>query len=108
MSSKHLSGDVNYAWPTAEVAVMGAKGAVEVLYSKEAQALPEAGRTTFLLEKEREYNENFANPYVAAQRGYVDDIILPSETRRKVIQSLVRLRNKAELRPLKKHGNIPL
>jgi propionyl-CoA carboxylase beta chain len=108
MSSKHLSGDVNYAWPTAEVAVMGAKGAVEVLHSREVEAVPEAERNSFLVEREREYNENFANPYVAAQRGYVDDIILPSETRKKVIQSFLRLKNKAELRPMKKHGNIPL
>lgn len=108
MSSKHLSGDVNYAWPTAEVAVMGAKGAVEVLYSKDAEARPEAERHAFLLEREKEYNENFANPYIAAQRGYVDDIILPSETRKRIIQSFLRLKNKAESRPLKKHGNIPL
>jgi methylmalonyl-CoA decarboxylase subunit alpha len=109
MSSKHLRGDVNYAWPSAEIAVMGAKGAVEVLYAREANSLPTAHeRADFLAKKEREYEQNLANPYVAASRGYVDDVIMPSETRPRIILSLQRLQNKVQHLPPKKHGNIPL
>ncbi|MBU0966106.1 MAG: acyl-CoA carboxylase subunit beta [Proteobacteria bacterium] len=106
MSSKHLRGDVNYAWPTAEIAVMGAKGAVEVLYGREAKSAknPEA----FLAQRELEYAETVANPYVAAKRGYVDDIIEPARTRFRIIKALGMLKNKRDTNPMKKHGNIPL
>jgi acetyl-CoA carboxylase carboxyltransferase component len=106
MSSKHLRGDVNYAWPTAEIAVMGAKGAVEVLYGREAK---NAGNPdAFLAEREKEYAETVANPYVAAKRGYVDDIIEPARTRFRIIKALGMLKNKRDTNPMKKHGNIPL
>jgi propionyl-CoA carboxylase beta chain len=106
MSSKHLRGDMNYAWPTAEIAVMGAKGAVEVLYGREAKNTknPEA----FLAQREQEYAETVANPYVAAKRGYVDDIIEPARTRFRIIKALGMLKNKRDTNPMKKHGNIPL
>ena len=107
MSSKHLRGDINYAWPTAEIAVMGAKGATEVLYAKEASKDPE-NREAFLQSKGEEYLKNFANPYVAAKRGYVDDIIQPSRTRFRIIKALTMLENKCDRNPPKKHGNIPL
>ncbi len=106
MSSKHLKGDVVYAWPTAEIAVMGAKGAVEVLYSKEAKA--SENPTEFLKEKEQEYAKQFCNPYLAAKRGYVDDIIVPSRTRFRIIKSLEMLKHKRDSIPMKRHGNIPL
>jgi methylmalonyl-CoA decarboxylase subunit alpha len=106
MSSKHLRGDINYAWPTAEIAVMGARGAVGVLYGKDAQKAPDP--SAFLAEKEKEYQDAVANPYVAAQRGYVDDIIEPSKTRARIIKSLGLLQNKRDTNPMKKHGNIPL
>ena len=107
MSSKHLRGDINYAWPTAEVAVMGAKGATEVLYGREASQDPK-NKKTFLAEKEEAYAKNFANPYIAAKRGYVDDIIQPSRTRFRIIRALIMLENKQDTNPPKKHGNIPL
>ncbi|MGO9378768.1 MAG: carboxyl transferase domain-containing protein, partial [Dissulfurispiraceae bacterium] len=106
MSSKHLRGDINYAWPTAEIAVMGARGAVGVLYGKDAQKAPDP--SAFLAEKEKEYQDAVANPYVAAQRGYIDDIIEPSKTRARIIRSLGLLQNKRDTNPMKKHGNIPL
>lgn len=106
MSSKHLRGDINYAWPTAEIAVMGARGAAGVLYGKDAQKAPDP--RAFLAEKEKEYQDTVANPYVAAQRGYIDDIIEPSKTRARIIRSLELLRNKRDTNPMKKHGNIPL
>ena len=106
MSSKHLRGDMNYAWPTAEIAVMGAKGAVEVLYGREAK---NAGNPdAFLAEREKEYAETVSNPYVAAKRGYVDDIIEPARTRFRIIKALGMLKNKRDTNPMKKHGNIPL
>jgi propionyl-CoA carboxylase beta chain len=106
MSSKHLRGDINYAWPTAEIAVMGAKSAVEVLYGKEAKESvdPEA----YLLEKEREYEEAMVNPFIAAKRGYIDDIIEPARTRFRIIKALQLVKNKRDRNPMKKHGNIPL
>jgi methylmalonyl-CoA decarboxylase subunit alpha len=107
MSSKHLRGDINYAWPTAEIAVMGAKGATEVLYAREASKNADS-KDTFLKEKEDEYGKNFANPYIAAKRGYVDDIIQPSRTRFRIIRALIMLENKQDTNPPKKHGNIPL
>jgi propionyl-CoA carboxylase beta chain len=106
MSSKHLRGDMNYAWPTAELAVMGAKGAVEVLYGREAQKDddPEA----FLQKKEQEYADAVLNPYIAAKRGYIDDIIEPARTRFRIIKALQLTKNKRDHNPPKKHGNIPL
>jgi propionyl-CoA carboxylase beta chain len=102
MSSKHLRGDINYAWPTAEIAVMGAKGAVEIIFRAEAGD-PEA-----LAAREAEYKDRFANPFVAAQRGYIDDVIMPHGTRRRVVKALKSLRNKQLSNPWKKHDNIPL
>ena len=106
MSSKHLRGDINYAWPTAEIAVMGAKGAAEVLYGR--QARESDNPAAFLNQKEEEYHDTVANPYVAAQRGYIDDIIVPSLTRSRIIRALGLLQNKRDTNPMKKHGNIPL
>ena len=106
MSSKHIRGDVNYAWPSAEIAVMGPKGAVEIIFKKEIEAAKDPNKA--LAEKEREYREKFANPYVAAERGYVDEIIEPQQTRPKLIRSLEMLDTKVDTNPRKKHGNIPL
>ncbi len=102
MASKHIRGDVNYAWPSAEIAVMGAKGAVEIIFRKEAGD-PEA-----LAAREAEYKERFANPFVAASRGYIDDVIMPHGTRRRLIRALRTLKNKQQSNPWKKHDNIPL
>jgi len=106
MASKHLRTDFNYAWPTAEIAVMGAEGAVNILYKREIERAddPAAMRA----EKVAEFREKFANPYVAAEKGYVDEVILPRTTRRKLIQALATLEGKRETLPRKKHGNIPL
>ena len=106
MSSKHVRGDINYAWPTAEIAVMGPEGAVNVIFKKEIDeaADPEAARQQLI----EEYREKFANPYVAAARGYIDDVIMPAETRPKLIIALEMLKNKRDTNPPKKHGNIPL
>jgi len=104
MSSKHLRGDINYAWPTAEIAVMGAKGAVEVLYKNNNHG----DREAFFAEKEKEYQELVANPLVAAKRGYIDDIIEPANSRSRIIRALELLKNKKDSNPVKKHGNIPL
>jgi propionyl-CoA carboxylase beta chain len=106
MSSKHIRGDVNYAWPSAEIAVMGPKGAVEIIFRKEIQAAEDADKAT--VKKVEEYREKFANPYVAAERGYIDEIIEPQNTRLKLIRSLEMLENKVDTNPRKKHGNIPL
>ena len=102
MSSKHLRGDVNYAWPTAEIAVMGAKGAVEIIFRREA------GDPDKIAARTKEYEENFANPYVAAKKGYIDDIIMPHNTRRRIAVSLRTLKGKQLSNPWKKHDNIPL
>ncbi|MCK9208217.1 MAG: methylmalonyl-CoA carboxyltransferase, partial [Salinivirgaceae bacterium] len=109
MSSKHLRGDINYAWPTAEIAVMGGKGAVEVLYGSELSKIqdPEE-RAEFAKTKDDEYREKFANPYVAAQYGYIDDIIEPRNTRFRIIRALQSLATKKVLNPPKKHSNLPL
>lgn len=106
MSSKFLGADINYAWPTAEIAVMGPKGAVNILYSDELDAAddPEARRQELI----DEYRDEFANPYIAADRGYIDDVIEPQETRPRLIDDLEMLRSKRESTPDKKHGNIPL
>ncbi|HOG20354.1 MAG TPA: acyl-CoA carboxylase subunit beta [Salinivirgaceae bacterium] len=109
MSSKHLRGDLNYAWPTAEIAVMGPKGAIEVLYSSELKKIEdEAEKNKFLEEKEKEYIEKFANPYVAAKYGYIDDVIEPRNTRFRVIRALQSLATKRGSNPPKKHSNLPL
>jgi propionyl-CoA carboxylase beta chain len=106
MNSKHIGADMNYAWPTAEIAVMGAKGASEIIFKKEiAEAEDPAGK---LKEKEKEYADLFANPYTAAERGFIDEVIEPRETRRKLIKSFAMLENKVQRRPRRKHGNIPL
>ena len=97
MSSKHLKGDVNYAWPSAEIAVMGAKGAVEIIF-----------RGKDIEEKTLEYQDRFANPLLAAQRGFVDDIIDPATTRQRLCEDLDLLSTKKLDRPWRKHGNIPL
>jgi propionyl-CoA carboxylase beta chain len=106
MSSKHLRGDMNYAWPSAEIAVMGAKGASGVLYGRAAAKAEDPA--AFLAQKEKEYQDKVSNPYVAAQRGYIDDIIEPARTRTRIINALGLLQNKRDTNPMKKHGNIPL
>jgi propionyl-CoA carboxylase beta chain len=102
MSSKHLRGDLNYAWPTAEIAVMGAKGAVEIIFRKDI------GDPDKIAERTREYEERFANPFVAASKGFIDEVIMPHSTRRRVAMGLRKLRNKQLENPWKKHDNIPL
>ncbi len=106
MSSKHLRGDINYAWPTAEIAVMGPSGAIEVLYGKEMAAA--ADPAAFAAEKEKEYRDAFANPYNAAKYGYIDDVIEPRNTRFRIIRALQQLANKKLTNPAKKHDNLPL
>jgi propionyl-CoA carboxylase beta chain len=106
MSSKHIRGDYNVAWPTAELAVMGPKGAVEILFRREIAGTPDPQRA--LDAKIAEYREKFAHPYIAAGRGYIDDIIDPRETRPRLIDALDTLRSKRDRNPPKKHGNIPL
>ncbi|MFM8741338.1 MAG: acyl-CoA carboxylase subunit beta [Cytophagales bacterium] len=106
MNSKHIGADMNYAWPTAEIAVMGAKGAAEIIFKKEISeaANPEAK----LAEKVEEYTKKFATPFRAAQRGYIDEVIMPEQTREKLIRAFQMLENKVAVLPKKKHGNIPL
>ena len=106
MCCKQLRGDMNYAWPTAEIAVMGGAGAVEVLYAKEAKEAPDPAQ--FMAEKEAEYTKLFANPYNAAKYGYIDDVIEPRNTRFRIIRALQQLQTKKLTNPAKKHGNIPL
>jgi propionyl-CoA carboxylase beta chain len=106
MSSKHIRTDVNYAWPTAEIAVMGAEGAVNILYRRELETAADVA--TARAAKIAEYREKFANPYVAAQRGFVDEVIAPRHTRSKLISALATLDTKRDKNPPKKHGNIPL
>jgi acetyl-CoA carboxylase carboxyltransferase component len=109
MSSKQLRGDINYAWPTAEIAVMGAEGAVEVLYSREISAEKDPDKLAEVLaEKKKEYNDLFTNPYVAARYGYIDDVIEPRNTRFRVIRALQQLQTKKLQNPPKKHDNLPL
>lgn len=107
MSSKHLRGDINYAWPSAEIAVMGAGGAAEILFAKEIQKNPEKAQELLQAHSE-EYAEKFANPYEAAKRGYIDAVILPQRTRFRICNALVMLEGKQDSNPRKKHGNIPL
>ncbi len=106
MSPKHLRGDMNYSWPTGEIAVMGASGAAGVLYGRKAKTMEQPKE--FIAEKEAEYQDKVANPYVAASRGYIDDIIEPSTTRTRIIKALQLTQNKRDTNPMKKHGNIPL
>lgn len=106
MNSKHIGCDMNFAWPSAEIAVMGAKGAAEIIFKNEIAKADDPQAK--LAEKEASYKEQFANPYEAAARGFVDEVIRPSDTRIKLIHALEMLRNKAEQLPRKKHGNIPL
>jgi acetyl-CoA carboxylase carboxyltransferase component len=109
MSCKQLRGDINYAWPTAEIAVMGADGAVEVLYSKEIAAEKDPEKVVAVKEeKKNEYNDLFTNPYVAARYGYIDDVIEPRNTRFRVIRALQQLQTKKLQNPAKKHDNLPL
>lgn len=106
MNSKHIGADMNFAWPSAEIAVMGARGASEIIFKKEINEATDPAAK--LLEKEAEYAELFANPYTAAQRGFVDEVILPQDTRRKLIKAFSMLENKVSVTPNRKHGNIPL
>jgi len=102
MSSKHLRGDVNFAWPSAEIAVMGPKGAVEIIFRKDA------GDPQKLADRTEEYRKKFANPFIAGHRGFIDDVIMPNETRKRICRSLAMLRGKKLENPWRKHGNIPL
>jgi len=106
MSSKHIRGDVNLAWPTAEIAVMGPDGAVNILYRRELEQAGDA--VAFRESKTREYREKFANPYIAAERGYVDEVILPRDTRARLCSALAVIATKRDQNPPRKHGNIPL
>ncbi len=102
MASKHLRGDFNYAWPTAEIAVMGAKGAVEIIFRKDI------GDPEKIAARTREYEERFTNPFVAASKGFIDEVIMPHATRKRIALGLRKLRNKQLENPWKKHDNIPL
>ncbi|MBC7743817.1 MAG: acyl-CoA carboxylase subunit beta [Flavobacterium sp.] len=106
MNSKHIGADMNYAWPTAEIAVMGAKGAAEIIFKRDISAAENSNEKW--LEKEKEYSDIFANPYRAAERGFIDEVIQPAETRIKLIKAFKMLENKVVNNPRKKHGNIPL
>ena len=106
MGSKHIRTDVNLAWPTAEIAVMGPEGAVNIVYRRELMAASD--QAAVRKQKVEEFRERFANPFVAAERGYVDDVIEPRETRPRVIRALRMLETKVDTMPRKKHGNIPL
>ncbi|HBL77122.1 MAG: methylmalonyl-CoA carboxyltransferase [Bacteroidetes bacterium GWF2_42_66] len=109
MSSKHLRGDINYSWPTGEIAVMGPKGAIEVLQNKKIASIEnEVERAAFVSQSEEEYKDKFANPYNAAQYGYIDDVIEPRNTRFRIIRALQALATKKDVMPAKKHTNIPL
>jgi propionyl-CoA carboxylase beta chain len=108
MASKHIRTDINYAWPTAEIAVMGPEGAVNIVYKREIDRAAEADREKIRGEKIDDFRDRFANPYVAAERGYIDAIIEPAQTRAKLITALRSLANKRDTNPRKKHGNIPL
>ena len=102
MASKHVGGDVNYAWPTAQIAVMGAKGAVEIIFRQDI------GDADKIAARTKEYEDRFMSPFVAAERGYIDEVIMPHSTRRRIARALAMLRAKEIERPWKKHDNIPL
>ena len=106
MNSKHIGADLNFAWPSAEIAVMGAKGAAEIIFKKEIASASDPAE--MFKTKEKEYGDNFSHPYKAAARGYIDEVILPAETRIKLIRGFAMLENKVVNTPRKKHGNIPL
>jgi propionyl-CoA carboxylase beta chain len=106
MNSKHIGADLNYAWPGAEIAVMGAKGAAEIIFKRQIADAPDP--EDMLRTMEQEYAAKFANPYGAAARGFIDEVILPGETRKKLISAFHMLQNKAVKGPRRKHGNIPL
>jgi len=106
MASQHIRTDVNYAWPTAEIAVMGPEGAVDIVYRRELERAE--NREALRTQKIEEFRDRFANPYIAAERGFVDAVIQPRDTRRKLIQALEMLGTKRDKNPPKKHGNIPL
>jgi propionyl-CoA carboxylase beta chain len=108
MASKHIRTDANFAWPSAEIAVMGPEGAVNIVYKRELDKAPESDRERLRQEKITEFRDRFANPFVAAEKGYIDAIIKPSETRPRIINALRALENKRDTNPRKKHGNIPL
>ena len=106
MNSKHIGADMNFAWPTAEIAVMGARAAAEIIFKKEIEQSTDRAET--LARKEAEYTDVFANPYIAASRGYIDEVIMPADTRERLMDAFAMLENKADRIPRKKHGNIPL
>jgi propionyl-CoA carboxylase beta chain len=106
MGSKHLGGDINLAWPTAQIAVMGAAGAVNILYRRELAAAADPDQLR--AQRTQQYEDTLANPYTAAERGYIDAVIRPAETRAAITRALISLRTKRESLPPKKHGNIPL
>jgi len=106
MSSKHLRGDYNLAWPQSEIAVMGPEGAVNIVFRKEINSADNP--STAIDERTRQYRKEFANPYLAASRGYLDDVIPPAESRIRLINALESLREKRQNAPARKHGNIPL
>jgi len=106
MNSKHVRGDINYAWPSAEIAVMGPKGAVEIIFKKQIEQAEDKEKA--LEQKVEEFRQKFANPFIAAERGYIDDVIEPAETRMRLIRALKMLDSKVDRNPKKKHGNIPL
>jgi propionyl-CoA carboxylase beta subunit len=108
MGSKHLRTDVNLAWPAAEIAVMGAEGAVNIVYRRELAAAKDAAQDAVRRAKTEEFRERFANPFIAAEHGFLDDVIEPHETRPRVIRALKMLETKVDTMPRKKHGNIPL
>jgi propionyl-CoA carboxylase beta chain len=108
MASKHIRTDANFAWPSAEIAVMGPESAVNIVYKRELDKAPESDRERLRQEKIAEFRDRFANPFVAAEKGYIDAIIEPSETRFRIITALRALENKRDTNPRKKHGNIPL
>jgi propionyl-CoA carboxylase beta chain len=108
MSSKHIRTDINYAWPSAEIAVMGPEGAVNIVYRRDLDRVPEAERESLRRAKVEDFRERFANPYVAAERGYIDAVIEPAQTRPKIVAALRSLESKRDINPRRKHGNIPL
>ena len=102
MASKHIGGDINYAWPTAQIAVMGAKGAVEIIFRQDI------GDKDKIAARTKEYEDRFLSPFVAAERGYIDEVIMPHSTRRRIIRALAMLRGKQVEMPIRKHDNLPL
>ncbi|MEZ5032262.1 MAG: carboxyl transferase domain-containing protein [Saprospiraceae bacterium] len=106
MNSKHIGADLNFAWPSAEIAVMGAKGAIEIIFKSEIDQAED--KEAKMKEKEAEYNATFANPYKAANRGFIDEVILPGDSRRALLRGFQMLEGKVDAMPKKKHGNIPL